>query len=261
MEFVSGPVVEYPLWVGGVQVTSANRYAIPGTDKGQASYDPDTKTLTLNDAIITGVHPYDGENRRASIFASGIDLKIVVEGENSVGKNDTYEGIRVQDPDNSSRNSLTITGEGKLDITAEMYAIIVNGHLTINETNSTCTVNATTGRNRAIYSTGRITVNGGTVKAVSNHLDAICCMEGMSIVSGSKVTAIAEGNYGIDANPGKIIIAENVDLTASGTKEALRTGKDNYVINLLSGTGWTNSEGSGSGDLIPVSVKGQKLDD
>lgn len=48
-------VTEYDLWVGGVRVTSENAGGITGANiSGTVSYDHDTKTLTLNNATITG---------------------------------------------------------------------------------------------------------------------------------------------------------------------------------------------------------------
>ena len=39
----------YGIWVGGVEVTSANKDSITGTGiTGNVTYNPDTKTLTLN---------------------------------------------------------------------------------------------------------------------------------------------------------------------------------------------------------------------
>ena len=43
---------KYHLWIGGTQVSAANKDNILGD--GTASYDPDTKTLTLDDPIIVG---------------------------------------------------------------------------------------------------------------------------------------------------------------------------------------------------------------
>ena len=47
---------EYDLWVGGVQVTDANKdnIVVPGAI-GSATYDPDTQTLTLNNFSYTGL--------------------------------------------------------------------------------------------------------------------------------------------------------------------------------------------------------------
>ena len=53
-------VTEYELWVGGVQVTSENKDNIPGLSRGKASYNPDTKTLTLDHARINKTGTQNG---------------------------------------------------------------------------------------------------------------------------------------------------------------------------------------------------------
>ena len=62
--YVFAAETTYDIWVGGVQITSANKddivkaindaaNATPAT--GTATYDPDTKTLTLNNFSYTGL--------------------------------------------------------------------------------------------------------------------------------------------------------------------------------------------------------------
>lgn len=50
-------VVYYNIWVGGNQVTSENQSNITGTGiEGTVTYDHDSHTLKLDNAIITGKH-------------------------------------------------------------------------------------------------------------------------------------------------------------------------------------------------------------
>ncbi|MBL6452542.1 MAG: hypothetical protein JNG44_02410 [Porphyromonas sp.] len=54
-ELVITPIEEYNFWIGKERVTSVNckdLSNIPGVKSGKVSYDPDTKTLTLEDATI-----------------------------------------------------------------------------------------------------------------------------------------------------------------------------------------------------------------
>ena len=62
-------VTTYPVWVGGTQVTSANKGDILG-DGGKAKYEPATNTLTLDNPAITTTH----EN--AVIYSESIDLTV-----------------------------------------------------------------------------------------------------------------------------------------------------------------------------------------
>ena len=69
----------YDLWVGGVQVTSANKDNIVVPDaNGSAKYDPTTNTLTLNNFSYTGEGYNYSSNVGALIYSTGIDLKMLV---------------------------------------------------------------------------------------------------------------------------------------------------------------------------------------
>ena len=95
----------YDLWVGGVQVNVANCSNITGSNikQGTATYDDETKTLTLTDCSIG----MDYTTGTIGIKSSMDSLAIHLVGNNSIGMVDT--GIEC------SRN-LTIAGPGKLDM-------------------------------------------------------------------------------------------------------------------------------------------------
>ena len=83
-EVVITPVEEYGLEIAGVKVTSANcsdLSVIPGV-KGKVSYDPATKTLTLEDASIDGGELHHG-------IGSKDQLTCVIKGEVSITSNNT----------------------------------------------------------------------------------------------------------------------------------------------------------------------------
>lgn len=96
-----GEPVDYNLVVGGVVVTSENAADIFGDRK--VSYDPNTKVLTLNNAVLnSGIY-------RSSIV-DGDDLTVNVAGENTINITDTY-GIAL------GANALYLQGSGTLEIT------------------------------------------------------------------------------------------------------------------------------------------------
>ena len=80
----------YPLWVGGVQVTDANKDDITaaitaegGTASGTAAYDPDSGTLTLTDFQYSGAgYEYHPNSYVALYYDSEDDLIISFSGEN-----------------------------------------------------------------------------------------------------------------------------------------------------------------------------------
>lgn len=164
----------YDLYVGGVQVTSDNASSIP-VQSGSASYDPDTGTLSLNNAKISKLHEFMGGDGTwcAAIFSGYGTLRTIkLTGTNSVS-------------DSSGQGSSTpiycngdivITGGGTLNVTARNF------------TNTSGTV-----RSVAFWITGDLTVDNATVKATgglarninsSNH--AIYCYD--LILKGTKVS-------------------------------------------------------------------------
>ena len=83
-KYVKIEPVKYDLWVGGVQVTSANKdnIVVPGAT-GSATYDPDTKTLTLNNFSYTG-EGRETEYYNAAISTDSINLNVKLVGTNTI---------------------------------------------------------------------------------------------------------------------------------------------------------------------------------
>ena len=105
-KYVKFSTVSYDVWVGSVQVTSANKNDIPGVTGGSASYDPETNTLTLNN--ISGVDGYHNYN----MITSTGDLTLNLVGYNSLyRRNPSYHIVGVY-----CSNTLTIKGTGVLSI-------------------------------------------------------------------------------------------------------------------------------------------------
>ena len=92
--------VDYNLVVDEVDVTSENAADILGD--GKVSYDPNTKVLTLNNAVLnSGIYRKSDEDNG--------DLTVNVAGENTINITDTY-GIAL------GANALLVQGSGTLDI-------------------------------------------------------------------------------------------------------------------------------------------------
>ena len=74
--------VRYRLWVAGTRITTVNKNYI-GVSSGTATFDPDTHTLTLNNAQIAA-HGYDdGISNGLPDFEGMPDFKIVCKGTNN----------------------------------------------------------------------------------------------------------------------------------------------------------------------------------
>lgn len=242
-------ILPYPLWVGGVQVTSANKDDVLGdTDEGATvvftpAVDDNTTTtdvdesrpatLTLNSAIINGGN---NDSEYAAIYAKGLDLTINVTGDSTVTGPETNDlgdskGIYIDD------GCLTITGSGILttkggeSATYSSYGIDVDRAVTIN---------------------GSLKASGGeTQGAMSCGIYA-----GVGITVGSSGTLAASGGTG---EAGSYGIWSNVtvygSLTATGDLQAII----GTVKNSVAGTGWTDKEGTTGKASIAVSEAGQEL--
>ncbi|ATV31415.1 50S ribosomal protein L7/L12 [Prevotella intermedia] len=101
----------YNLLIGGKRVTSENCGDLTAIDgvKGKAKYDPETNTLTLDNATITTT----GEKAAGvGIWNSIKDLKVVLIGENAITSEKSGGMVNYE--------KLTFTGAGKLTITGAM---------------------------------------------------------------------------------------------------------------------------------------------
>ena len=108
------PVTEYDVWVGNVQVTSANSNGITGDGiTGTVTYNHDTNTLTLDGATITsGYEIWWNKNSPAGIYAKGnlnLELKNIntITGINQSGVMHSYAVY--------NNANLTIIGNGTLN--------------------------------------------------------------------------------------------------------------------------------------------------
>ena len=101
-------VQPYDVWVNGEQFTENKLTIACGT--GTATYDPATRTVTLNNAVITKMYDYE----KAYIYADG-DLTVNVIGDSTIAdplnQASAYEfqGIR-------TTGDFTLTGSGNFDI-------------------------------------------------------------------------------------------------------------------------------------------------
>ena len=126
-EVVIEPVTEYDLWIDGTQVTSGNCGDLSKIDgvKGTVSYDPDSKTLTLEGATLN----VEGNDNCINSEIDGLTIK--VSGTNELNAGET--AIIVYAP-------TTLTGGGTLNAKSEKYTAIYayETDLTIKD----CIVNA-----------------------------------------------------------------------------------------------------------------------
>ncbi|WP_313133515.1 S-layer homology domain-containing protein [Anaerocolumna sp.] len=184
----------YPLTIGDILVTDANKDNITGAGitSGTISYDPSTKTLTLDNAIV----PMNGSSAQAVISSQG-DLTVKLVGNSQLG-------FLPPDGDWSAHpcigygiwadeKEITLTGEGSLTIydtfagiEAQNITVDIGGTLRVEEdgqSGAACCLKA---------AGGTLTVKRGTLELTSEQSNGLY---GSSIViDGGSITAYAKGS-------------------------------------------------------------------
>ena len=202
----------YDLYVNGEQFTSEKLSITCG--EGTASYDPNTKTLTLNNATITNGGKSDESPQYGIRVVGDTDLTIKLSGTNSITL-DNGGGIFA---DGSSDN-YNIIGDGKLTIDVKWDALYtLNGNVSISE-GAELDITSVKGCGITSYNKGKLSIDGAKV-AVSSYYTAASAKE-LAIKNNSEVVLIAwEDNFnaaymGDENGAGKIeIINSKVDATS-----------------------------------------------
>ena len=202
----------YDLYVNGEQFTSEKLSITCG--EGTASYDPNTKTLTLNNATITNGGKSDESPKYGIRVVGDTDLTIKLSGTNSITL-DNGGGIFA---DGSSDN-YNIIGDGKLTIDVKWDALYtLNGNISISE-GAELDITSVKGCGITSYNKGKLSIDGAKV-AVSSYYTAASAKE-LVIKNNSEVVLIAwEDNFnaaymGDENGAGKIeIINSKVEATS-----------------------------------------------
>lgn len=291
-------VEEYPLWVGGVQVTSLNKgditaaiTAAGGTASGTASYNPETGTLTLSGFNYTST-----DNADCISYSGNNDLTIELTGTNTITTEGHDNGIEI-----TTIAGLTLSGSGSLSVKCQYASAIFSTSSYSNITIKSGTVTAhgnngisaqgnviieggnvtLTGTSNGLYVDNNVIINNGTVTATSD-LDGIWA-NGSVTISGGTVTATGKRTSGT----GHGIYAETDIIISGGTVNASATGESGYGIlssegsvninsgsviasgktqaisgnvkNAVPGTGWSNIEGTEGQASIAIKSEGQNL--
>ena len=202
----------YDLYVNGEQFTSEKLSIICG--EGTASYDPNTKTLTLNNATITNGGKSDESPKYGIRVVGDTDLTIKLSGTNSITL-DNGGGIFA---DGSSDN-YNIIGDGKLTINVKWDALYtLNGNISISE-GAELDITSVKGCGITSYNKGKLSIDGAKV-AVSSYYTAASAKE-LVIKNNSEVVLIASADQfnavymGDENGAGKIeIINSKVEATS-----------------------------------------------
>lgn len=251
----------YRVFIGNTEVTSGNASNIFGDNK--ASFDAETRTLTLNGVNITENYYTTGGETYGIYYDGDKVLNINLTGTNIIG-----EG-----PSNSPNYGIYYFSIGTTEATRKLT---ISGDGTLNVHGGT-----------AIQAyTGDVVISNGTVNAYAKADDGygISAMQGILTISGGTVNVYPEGTggsnqgfyswqqlsltggnvnveSGTDENSNTVYfkkgIASGANVTigtgvtsvvATGSVQAIYTSGMHYY-NQVGGTGWTNvagTEGIGS---------------
>ena len=208
------PDVLYPVWIGSVQVNSDNKDDILNDD-GNAKFDPETNTLTLNSPSVSGEH----EN--AGIY-SALDGELKITGKADV--TGTVSGIYAENGLVFEDAEITATATGK-----DSDAIIAkNGNITVSGGN----VTAASVKGYGMHATnGGVTVSGESTVVNITAGKGINAAKDIDIQSGS-VTVTATESDCISSGSGNILIADGtVVANATGEKSnGIYTQKGDITI-------------------------------
>ena len=272
-------ITKYPIYVGDVQVTSANAGNITGAATPTASYDAASNTLTLK-----GVSINTGYNS-AGIYYKNDDtpLNIILEGNNSI----IGDGITTGIYGAGYNGSFTFSGDGSLNTSgtssgiSSYYGSVKIDNVTINASgtgssgisaNGAISINGgnveTTGANYGITANNGVSITDGTVtaKATNSTSDTGSAIysgggNGISIIGGTVMatgTSSSGKAYGLFlGGSGTIKIGSGItSLTLTGTTNA----SHGTVENNVAGMGWNTTDGTGDGTEIAVNTSGASLD-
>lgn len=178
----------YNLFVGGVEVTSENKDNITGPgillgEGGKVSYDPTSKTLTLNNVNITGIHSFaNGIGTDSAGIYYAYDSSDASRNINLIGANSICVELGTSDLscygifDDDYSQGLTITGNGSLTvqsgdaISGNRYTSWSMGIFSLDKiiVGADCTITATSGTadmSAAIYNYNGLTASNSKVTA------------------------------------------------------------------------------------------------
>ena len=236
--------IAFDLWVGGTQVTGANRGNIKGSGiyarNGKASFNPITRTLTLNNCQISNSNGAGIESSMSNLFFSR-PLHIVLEGNNSM--TGSTAGITSDDEltisgpgslgiytSNSSANGISMTStRGNLTITEEANVLVRSSAVAVKGPDGkTLTVNGASltakGATASVSGWNNLTLSGGC--EIMSPKDAVFNQTQKGVVLNDQLVT----------DTVTIMPAEYYDLRICGTRVKSTNCSDLSVINGVTGT-------------------------
>ena len=262
-------IAAYPLWVGGVQVTDANKDAITaaitaagGAASGSAAYDPDENVLRLTDFQYTGAGKED-VTYSALYYEGTEDLVIELSGANrleqtGVADNSFSSGtcffaptdaftVTIRSADGGTLSALggAAPGGNSYGIYSEHAHVVVSG-ADVTAAGGTANHYSCGGA----FSWGNLTVASGSLTATGGEGE----QDSIGIYGqGSAGTTISVTGGGLVAE-GKTVGIDNATLSADGMK--VRAGESAASAAAVAGDGWQGKKYVAVVPTYAVTVEG-----
>ena len=196
----------YYLYVNGEQFTSEKLSIACG--EGSAAYDPVTKTLTLNNAVITNGGKSDESPKYGIRVVGDTDLTIKLVGTSRIAL--ANGGGIFADGGSDNYN---IIGDGKLTIEVRWDALYtLNGNISISA-GAELDIKSAEGSGITSYNKGKISMDGAKVKVASYYTAADA--KELEVSNGSEVVLSASADQfnavymGDEKGAGKIEITDS----------------------------------------------------
>lgn len=250
-------VISYNLWVGGIQVTSENCDDIPSVTEGTASYDPESGTLTLDNA--QGVK---GEYYGALIHSRLDTLNILLSGNNLLNASYEQNGeLTSCSSAFSSFGNMVFSAESDGSLTLDGFETPVCAYdkkITINSGRYDAKLQGSRfgeALNAFAFQCAEMTVNGGEITIDASFIQNDMTMYGSGVytnrftMSGGMMT-VENYQQGIVADAisvtgGKITLGNGKDVglyamgdegvSISGTKTSVDVTCSNIAVSSYSG--------------------------
>ena len=269
---INNKIDKYGIWVAGKQVTSRNAGDVLGDKTGTVSYDFDAKTLTLNNANISGSYSqpegYTGyKNWGAITWLSNTGnqyLKIELKGANTV-TNNTLDGIcaygrfdiagdgnlTVKGKENGSYTSgkIIIAAGGGIDVTGEKSGISAAQKVNIESyVKATGKSEAGISSGRAVYISGKVEAKGFSSTAISAAGGIGCSTEEIELENGTLTDENTLKVKNDNDNKGYAAISPvNYTLYYDAAKGKMYKSYDNGTFsNEYTKGNWSSSKSKGS---------------
>ena len=235
-------VVKYNVWVGGTQVTSANKDNVLNDANATVKYTPAdgemAQKLTLNGANISA-----SETTKGIESTSGaLDIELI--GENKIETDSNSINSSGALTITSTKNgSLTMSSAGDLTTVYAAADITISGSAIVN-----ATIN---GGAQAIHSNsenGKITIEDHAAVTATNTNNVTTVTDSIAILAGTN-----------KSNPiGTIEINGSASLTANGYGKALACGTFSYPSTGYMAKAGTNYEDNNPEDYVTGSIASYK---